>query len=371
MAENSKIEWCDATFNPWIGCTKVSPACDHCYAARQDAHRKWTPEGWGGPRRRTSAELWKGPTKWAAQPFVECMGCRWRGEAREGVLRDGLPGFDRDPGAMRCCPKCQEPLLKEARRRVFCASLADWLDNEVPIEWLVDLLDLVRRTPELDWLLLSKRIGNWRKRLEEAHQATVGKHTAFTIWLTDWLIRGLPPAHVWIMATICNQTEADRDVAKLLAVPARVRGLSIEPMLGPITLPAMRCDRGSLPGPGGAGGVTCPDCNGHGDRGDRGCMRLHWVIGGFESGPHARPGNPVWACSLRNQCAKAGAAFLWKQNGEWLHEDERGADGRTADLLATDKSPLHQWPDGAHSVRVGKAAAGRLLDGVTHDGFPR
>lgn len=273
MAERSAIEWTDATFNPWIGCTKVSPACDHCYAARQDAHRKWTPEGWGGPRRRTSASNWAAPLRWA------------KSAAKAGN-----------------------------RPRVFCASLSDWLDNEVPIEWLVDLLDLVRRTPELDWLLLSKRIGNWRKRLAEAlsHSAWAEESVAFSAWLEAWL-RGTPPAHVWIMATICNQPEADRDITKLLAVPARVRGLSIEPMLGPITLPPMRCDHGSLPGPGGAGGVTCPDCSGASERNASGCLRLHWVICGGESGPHARPMHPDWARSLKQQCQAAGVPFFMKQ----------------------------------------------------------
>lgn len=314
MAEHSTIEWTDATWSPWEGCTKVSPACDHCYA---EGMNRWLRKGenWGpgAPRRIYSEDHWAKPMKW-----------------------------------QRDAPKFHT--LHGRSRRVF-PSVCDPFDNEAPGLQRERLWATIRATPALTWLLLTKRIGNAKSMLP-----------------ADW---GDGYPNVWLGATVVNQAEADRDVPKLLAAPARVRFLSIEPMLGPITLPAMRCDRGSLPGPGGAGGVTCPDCNGHGDRGDRGCMRLHWVIGGFESGPHARPGNPVWACSLRNQCAKAGAAFLWKQNGEWLHEDERGADGRTADLLATDKSPLHQWPDGAHSVRVGKAAAGRLLDGVTHDGFPR
>ena len=276
MAETTAIEWCDATFNPWMGCTRVSPACDDCYAARSTPVRAmgiaWGP---GAPRRRTAESTWEAPKRWA------------RAAAKAG-----------------------------RRPRVFCASLADWLDNEVPIEWLVDLLDLIRCTPELDWLLLSKRIGNWRKRVAEAHSwcASADDSAAFHSWADAWL-RGTPPANVWLGATVVSQAEADRDVPKLLAVPARVRFLSVEPMLGPIVLPPLRCDHGSLPGPGGVGGVTCPDCNGHGARNASGCLRLHWVIAGGESGPKARPSQIAWFRSLMQQCKAAGVAFHMKQLG--------------------------------------------------------
>lgn len=318
MAETT-IEWTRGpsgeqgyTFNPWIGCTKVSPACDHCYAARQDEFRKWTPEGWGGPRRRTVPSNWGKVKAWD------------RKAAKDGT-----------------------------RPRVFCASLADWLDNEVPIGWLVDLLDLVRQTPNLDWLLLSKRIGNWRKRLEEAAEATVGKQMALNQWLTQWLFARTPPANVWVMATICNQPEADRDVAKLLAVPARVRGLSIEPMLGPILLP---------------GGLWASASE----------QALHWVICGGESGPHARPMHPDWARGLRDQCKASGVAFFFKQWGEWLptacSTDEQADLPARVGFVREDGSlnlSNCEFFGGDEQVaRIGKAAAGRLLDGRTHEEFP-
>lgn len=279
MAEHSAISWTDATFNPWWGCQKVSPACDHCYAER-DAHR-FAPGRvlWGvGAERRTFGEShWNEPLRWA-----------------------------------RLLPK------KLGRRpRVFCASMGDWLDLDAPLGEFVRLLDTIRLTPELDWLLLSKRIGNWRKRLAEAlHDlGSVSAPYASTIdWIQDWL-DGTPPANVWLGATVIDQAEADRDIPKLLAVPARVRFLSIEPMLGPITLPPIRCDRGSLPGPGGAGGITCPDCNGHGERGERGCLRLHWVIVGGESGPKARPFVLGHAKDIVRQCRAAGVAVHVKQIG--------------------------------------------------------
>ena len=124
MVENTKIEWAHHTFNPWEGCTKVGPGCDHCYAERRNNRFHGGNWGPGAPRRRTSPANWAKPRRWNRQAAE--LGTRYR---------------------------------------VFCASLVDWLDNEVAVDWLADLLNLIRCTPHLDWLLLSKRIGNWEPRL--------------------------------------------------------------------------------------------------------------------------------------------------------------------------------------------------------------
>ena len=349
MAENTAIEWCDSTFNPWTGCMKVSHGCDHCYAESWSKRAGAKVGNWGpgAPRVRTSAANWRLPVKWNAEPFIECASCSWRGEKRAF--------FQTGPGSYRwtMCPSCAGSDWIPARRRVFCASLADWLDNEVPSEWLVDLLALIRATPALDWLPLSKRIGNWRKRMESAlAMAALGQGRArwpeLAEWIADWL-DGRPPAHVWLGATIVNQEEADRDIPKLLAVPARVRFLSMEPLLGPVDLGAHLESR-KAPGPDG----TFSDR--HGFNG-----RLHWVIVGGESGHHARPMHPDWARSLRDQCAAAGVPFLFKQWGEWAPYARGATDGA---ILATPFSlddPVQKF---------GKKLAGRLLDGRTHDGFP-
>ena len=291
MAEKSKIEWCDSTFNPWIGCTKVSPACDHCYAERQDARGIYGGQhlGAGVPRKRTSASYWRQPLRWNAQPFWKCDVCGWRGDRL--LLGQFCPPKSEGGGG------CGSASVKPARRRVFCASLADWLDNEVPIEWLVDLLDLIQRTPNLDWLQLTKRIGNWRKRIEAARDCG-RSNIQLNNWLDDWL-NGNPPANVWLGATVCNQQEANRGVPKLLAVPARVRFLSIEPMLGPITF------RWAAWEP-----IKTAATTNHLD----GLRRLDWIICGGESGPQARPMNPDWVRSLRDQCTVAGVPFFGKQN---------------------------------------------------------
>jgi protein gp37 len=322
MAENSKIEWTDHTFNPWIGCTKVSPGCDHCYAERREDKRLhrvlWGP---GQPRQRT--KTWGDPVRWNKQheAFFAAHG---------------------------------------RRQRVFCASLADVFDNEIDPAWRDELLGLIATTPNLDWLLLTKRIGN---------VSTMVKGDAWA---------HLP--HVWLGATVVNQAEADRDVPKLLAVPARVRFLSIEPMLGAIELR----ERGYF--------NYCERDGTHVLR-----PPLHWIIAGGESGPHARPVHPDWIRSLRDQCKAAGVPFHFKQWGEWWEVDSDSRDEETGDHLVIDVPSIEatEWfdpktdrlvaPDGRvfasldelpedlrcrHMTRLGKKAAGRLLDGVEHNGFP-
>ena len=344
MSAQTGIEWCDSTFNPWMGCTKVSPACDHCYAERDTKRFGRVEWGAGKPRVRTSAANWKLPERWNRTQFYQCgLGCNWRGE------------MPKDSGGN--CPVCKTPYSlfiesAKARRRVFCASLADWLDNEVPIEWLVDLLDLIRRTPNLDWLLLTKRIGNWRGRIEAAvKEIDSDEACELRSWLWSWL-NGHPPANVWLGCTVINQAEADRDVPKLLAVPARVRFLSIEPMLGDIRL-------GSWlqlsPSAAFLAGKVTPEMPAWTRIGS---TRLDWIIAGGESGPHARPSHPDWYRSLRDECERAGVPFLFKQWGEWAPNWYYMEDGKT-------EQPGSMWID-----RMGKKIAGRRLDGRTHDGFP-
>lgn len=229
MGENTNISWCDNSFNPWIGCTKISPACDHCYAARDNKLRKWVPE-WGEigkpttPRKRT--KTWGEPLKWN------------RKAAETGY-----------------------------RTRVFCASLADVFDNEVPQAWRDDLWQLLRETPNLRWILLTKRIGNAAKMLP-----------------SDW-----PFANAGLMSTLENQTVWDRDYPKLAALPAAWHGVSAEPLLGRI---------------------------------DIGDARPDWIITGGESGAGFRPLDMNAVRSLRDQCARNGIAFHHKQNGGF-----RGKDG--------------------------------------------
>lgn len=170
MAENSKISWTDHTFNPWIGCTKIGPGCDNCYAATQNTYRKWVPAWGDGNRRRTSVQNWNKPL-------------RWNKEAEK----------------------------KGIKYKVFCASLADVFDNTIPQEWRDDLWALIRATPFLEWQIVTKRIGNAKDTLP-----------------ADW---GDGYPNVWLIITTVTQEEFDRDFPKLKALPVAIRGISMEPQL--------------------------------------------------------------------------------------------------------------------------------------------
>lgn len=337
--KNTKIEWAHHTFNPWIGCTKVSPACDHCYAENIMASRMHVVQwGAGQPRKRTSARNWNDPLRWNAE--AERLGVRYR---------------------------------------VFCASLADVFDNEIPEHWRWDLFRLIRATPHLDWLLLTKRIGNARAMMNYAASAADGDFVGAQCWDRS------PWPNVWLGATICNQAEADRDIPKLLATPARVRFLSMEPLLGPVDLTNIR-----LPLAGAS--FTEGNVLMHKSTLDRGHSRpaIDCVIVGGESGPQARPMHPDWARSLRDQCADAGVPFLFKQWGEWLPW-HHFTSARLDDPPEQTRFDTREWFDGAWNDvgkpgyweamdgaiddmqcvgRVGKNCAGRLLDGRTWDEVP-
>ncbi|MBP3980832.1 phage Gp37/Gp68 family protein [Acidovorax sp. JG5] len=322
MSENTKIEWCDHTFNPWEGCQKVGPGCDHCYAETRNARFaggtaiNWGP---GAPRRRTSASNWELPKRWNAQ-------------ADAFMAKHGR------------------------RQRVFCASLADVFDNAVDPQWRMDLFGLIEATPNLDWLLLTKRIGNVGNMLP-----------------VPFDFDRLYP-NVWIGATIVNQAEADRDIPKLLAVPARVRFLSMEPLLGPVTLREVHSDICEIDALTGDHGVLRPLLG-------RSKAKVHWVICGGESGPGARPMHPDWARSLRDQCQAAGVPFMFKQWGEWVDADNGPSDEDAyeskADCWVHIEGGHHEGAMGVDffrtnpMYRVGKKAAGRLLDGREWNGAPQ
>jgi protein gp37 len=254
MPENSKIEWTDHTFNPWIGCAKVSAGCANCYAESLDSRWSYTPEGWGKgkPRKRTSVVNWRKPRQWnkAAE------------EAPEG----------------------------SPRPRVFCASLADWLDEEIPLEWFVDLLVLIKETPALDWLLLTKRPWNFRLRVFQALNSWSGRQVeGFRGWCEDWLDGSFPP-QVWIGTSVEDQAAASARIARSLEIPARFHFLSCEPLLEAVSI-----DPGAFI--------------------DFGAGRVDLVIVGGESGPGAREFRADWARSILGQCRDLNSRFFMKQMG--------------------------------------------------------
>ena len=336
----SGIEWTDSTFNPWIGCTKISPACDNCYAA--DWAKRYGDVKWGAkePRRRTGEKNWNNPR-------------RWNRKADEWFAAHGRKRF------------------------VFCASLADVFDNAVPAEWRDDLWRLIKECDQLVWLLLTKRPQNIAKMLPD-----------------DW---GDGYPNVWLGATVENQEIADRNIPHLLDAPAAKRFLSIEPIVGPIDLTRILAPQGQEDH--GRWEFNClveddtyrfepddlktynrdvSDGPWHG--------AIDWVITGGESGPNARPAHPDWYRQLRDECVYAGVPFHFKQWGEWIPwefehmptmvSQHGGCVDRhelPADMDADPKwtdACLYDGDDVCCHQRVGKKAAGRLLDGRTWDDRP-
>jgi protein gp37 len=247
MGENSKIEWCDNSFNSWLGCTKVSPGCDHCYA--ESWAKRFGLVRWGNnPRRRTSENKWKEPVKWNAEASV----------------------FKREHGH---------------RPRVFCASLADVFDNQVPSSWRKDLFALIRECDQLDWLMLTKRPQNISKMLP-----------------LNW---GDGYPNVWLGLTAEDQMRFDQRWKHLQRIPAAVKFISYEPAIGPLRLPTQ--------GP-------FPD----------------WLISGGESGGGARPVKPQWVRDVIADCRQHGVAPFHKQWGSYKNNPlvvEQGMSIKEAECL--------------------------------------
>lgn len=246
MGENTAIAWTTHSFNAWVGCKKVSPACAHCYAEAW-AKRTGHPELWGDVRRRTSEANWRKPLKWD-----------------------------------------KEAKAKGERARVFCSSLSDVFEDHPAIQeqWRQDLFHLIAKTPNLDWLLLTKRPEN---------------AVAWLPWVDPHMFPygGAEPwSNVWIGTTVENQQMADERIPQLLTTPAAVRFLSCEPILGPINLRSETIKNVA-----------------HQVKGldQLGYPPIDWVIAGGESGPGYRSMNLDWARSLRDQCIASGTAFFFKQ----------------------------------------------------------
>ncbi|NIE81455.1 DUF5131 family protein [Asaia sp. As-1742] len=269
MVKNSRIEWTQHTFNPWWGCTRISPACKHCYAEAWAKRLGQSVFGLQAERRFFSDRHWREPLAWNAQ-----------------AVRMG------------------------ERPRVFCASMADVFEDRRDLDASRRRLwELIDATPQLDWLLLTKR----------------PEHILSMVpWGEIW------PGNVWCGVTIEDRERAALRLPHLGRIPACVRFISAEPLLGALDLSPWL-------------GTT-----------------IDWVIAGGESGAKARPPNPAWFRTLRDQCRDANVAFHFKQWGEWAPGDASDV----ASLRAA--APVCDLP----VIRLGKKASGRALDGQEWNGLP-
>jgi protein gp37 len=314
MSDKTKIEWADATCNPINGCTPISPGCTHCYAMKQ-AHRF--------PIRRGLTAPSKG-------------GMVWTGEVR----------FERD--------QLIKPLGWKRPRRIFWNAHGDLFHESVPDDWIDQVFAVCALTPQHTHMILTKRSARMRDYLTGPHVFRIADEVQ-ELSAAGWprtqaqssISSMMPLSNVWLGVSVEDQTRADERIPDLLATPAAVRFISAEPLLGPVDLTYLDFESGTaiIDAMAGRHGVMVPLGGTN--------AKIDWVIAGGESGPDARPMHPDWARSLRDQCAAAGVAFHFKQWGERAWSERIEGD-----------------PSTLTAYRAGKKAAGRLLDGVEHNGMP-
>lgn len=355
MADNTKIEWADATWQVTTGCSVVSPGCTNCYAMRLAGTRmQHHPSRAGLTQPSKAGPVWTGEVRFNEQ---------W----------------------------LDQPLRWKKPRRIFVAAHGDLFHENLPDAAIDRVFAVMALCPQHTFIVLTKRAARMREYFADPHtndrigSAKIsdeadrsGVKHQHPGWGVDRGREGpfRPLDHVWLGVSVEDQAHADERIPELLATPAAVRFVSAEPLLGPLHY------------------LT--------DRGDSDANwvpRLDWTICGGESGPGARPMHPDWARALRDQCQAAGVPFFFKQWGEWIGADEwldqlgpgdvgiydHGADflrpwrparplnfGDAATLVnATCKRPFEHHSDGTTSIRVGKRAAGRRLDGREWSEYPR
>ncbi|MFJ2719427.1 phage Gp37/Gp68 family protein [Streptomyces sp. NPDC087437] len=365
----TKIEWADRVWNPVTGCTKVSPGCDNCYAeniARRFAGSKAFPEGFAVTLHEDRLN----------QPF------RWKKSAR-----------------------------------VFVNSMSDLFHDSVPDLLITQVFDVMeaRLNARHTFLILTKRHARMRSFIQARQKAKQEYAAKFDDCPTEAMRdspaaldararAAKPPANIWLGVSVENQKWADVRIPALLETPAAVRFLSCEPLLGPVDVHEYLVERRDVTDPhaDAPDGAVVDGIERSGDTWHR-RERLHWLIVGGESGPKARPMHPDWARSLRDQCDRAQVPFFFKQHGEYasavVEDDPAYAGGRAYDSPLGGRSSAtlrKRGPSGTFrgggirlmqpgdrtrgtvlldadtiAVRVGKRAAGRELDGRTHDAYPR
>ncbi len=273
MGDKTGIEWADATWNPVVGCSKVSPGCDNCYAIGVSARMIANPkvDGYDGT----------------------VAGGDWTGQIN--LLRDRL----------------DQPLRWKRPRRIFVNSMSDLFHPDVPDEFINDVFGVMAKADWHQFQVLTKRPQRMREYFNRGPQPT------------------FPPPNVWLGTSIESNHYMFRS-EHLAAIPAAVRFLSLEPLLGP--LPSLDLDN------------------------------IDWVIVGGESGTNARPMHPEWVLDIRDRCTEANVPFFFKQWGEWTLDIPRPGSNQTV---------IDVHDDGKVMRRVGKKAAGHTLGGQTWNQYPK
>ena len=339
MADRSKIEWTDATWNPITGCSVVSPGCTNCYAMKLAGGRMQHHWSRSGLTRETKA----GPV--------------WNGQVR----------FNE--------PWLDQPLGWKRPRTIFVCAHGDLFHESVPVAWIERVFAVMGEASQHRFQVLTKR----PQRML-------------------WFMKGqtVIHKHVWLGVSAEDQKRAEERIPPLLDTPAAVRFVSAEPLLGPVDIGEY------LPVPHplnlastyvDGDGVERLDISG------ARIVGLDWVVGGGESGPGARPMHPDWPRAIRDRCGEAGVPFFFKQHGEWAtYRDVGGVGWSTAQRFDRRGDPVGPWQGRIHApapaklgefmfdgkafesrmtedwnhilMRLGKKRAGRTLDGRTWDEMP-
>lgn len=318
MAKNSRIEWTDATWSPVTGCTPASEGCQNCYAKR--------------------------------------MANRLRG-------RCGYPADDPFKVTMHE-DRLGEPLRWKKPRKVFVCSMSDLFHEDVPNEFIDYVFAVMGRSQQHTFILLTKRPERMREYLQAGRYQQILNIAYRLKYRPEGLGKGIDNPkdmrwwpNVWLGVTAENQQRADERIPILLQIPAAVRFVSIEPMLGPVDLTGIRFDRNTIMNVlEGCGINRLSPCQ---SIPNAFCEKINWVICGGETGPGARPMHPEWMRSVRDQCRDAGVPFFFKQWGEWNPDNKGICRGIRTQKL-----------EGVVLYRIGKKAAGRSLDGETWDEMP-
>lgn len=319
MAANSEISWTDTTWNPLAGCTWQSPGCDRCYAAVMARRLE----------AMAHADIAAGRDPGRKRKYIGITNKNKAGR----IMFNGKVNLDES--------SLEEPLTWTKPRLVFVNSMSDLFHKDVPFSFVADVFNVMRHAYKHTFQVLTKR----PERMAQ--------------FFAEWIKPGYVYDNVWLGTSVENQEQADKRIPELLKVPARVRFLSCEPLLGPLDIYEWISSYwdASIFNPvtktqGSFVGAETQRENG-----------LHWIICGGESGHGARPMHPDWARALRDQCQSAGVAYHFKQWGAWVPECQ-GVNFDVWDGHASAFNPPNQV------YRVGKHAAGRLLDGKEWNEMP-
>lgn len=366
----SKIEWTEQVWNPIVGCTVHSAGCTNCYAMRM-------------------ANRLQGMAEMGQAGLGHYLGTTRKVNGHP--IWTGKLGFSE--------AALLAPLRRKKPTRWFVNSMSDLFHADVPWAMIDRVFAVMALCPQHTFQVLTKRSARMREFLTARDSGgTSAIIAANALDNANWLPRALavkaepqfqnlwPLPNVWLGVSVEDQRAADERVPDLLATPAAVRWLSCEPLLGPVDLNSLgirsECDHEDADVEWDTNALNCRECEEE--------PLLDWIVAGGESGPGARPMHPDWARSLRDQCAAAGVPFFFKQWGEWAPPEAFGVTSHGP--VTTAKGDVRNWlrqyvicgdnrADRLNAFsftrhatnlvfQVGKKRAGRLLDGITHDGMP-